>query len=106
MTIRTIKWNLEMRYKILRPLAVAVVLSTMPGFALAMQSGASQSSVVRACQRTASCITLSCGKNCIFGCTSNVCFKCTQGWCVSIGVANLTPDWSAPLTVDRLQVGN
>jgi hypothetical protein len=66
---------------ILRLVAAAVILSTMPGFALARQSGTSQSSVLHACG-AARCAIFPCGKRCIVGCSVNVCFKCHGGWCV------------------------
>jgi hypothetical protein len=65
---------------ILRLVAFAVVLSTMPGFALARQSGASQSVVIPACKRTPSCAYL-CGKGTCYGCSEFACFSCTHGWC-------------------------
>jgi hypothetical protein len=66
---------------ILRLVAFAVVLSTMPGFALAMQSGASQTAVVLACKH-AGCAIYRCGGGCIWGCGTYVCFRCRNGWCV------------------------
>ena len=54
----------------------------MPGFALAMQSGASQTAVLLAC-RHAGCAIFRCGPGCIVGCSAVVCFKCHSGWCVN-----------------------
>jgi hypothetical protein len=76
-----------MRKRILRPLAVAVVLSVVPGFALAKQ--ASQSAVLGACARTEGCVAQGCGGGapkaggCVQGCSPTVCFKCNGKTCVS-----------------------
>ncbi len=75
-----------MRNGILRPLAVAVVLSVIPGFALAKP--ASQSAVMNACNDTPACSMQSCrggqaeAGGCVQGCSPAVCFKCNGKTCV------------------------